>query len=142
MSEDQKTAPVITVEPTKTEEVKIESANTPNQESKIYAIVAHLGGLIFGSLYFAGLLGFIPSLIIMLAKKEDKFVYEEAKEALNFQITLAIGYLICIVLMVVLIGFLLWYVVYIINIIFAIIAAISVGEGKGYKYPICLRLIK
>jgi uncharacterized protein len=151
MSEEQKTAPVITVEPTKTEEPKIEevktetksqASTTVSQETKIYAIVAHLGGLIFGLLPLGGLLGFVPSLVIMLAKKDDKFVEEEAKEALNFQITLAIGYLVSIVLMLIFIGFILWYIVYIINIVFAIIAAISVGDSKNYKYPVCLRLIK
>jgi uncharacterized protein len=140
MSEEQKTTPVVTVEETNSES-QTKTSPTLSQESKIYAMVAHLGGLLFGLLPLGGLLGFVPSLVIMLAKKDDKFVTQEAKEALNFQITLAIGYVVSVVLMIIAIGFILWYAVYIVNIVFAIIAVISVNDGKPYKYPFSIRLV-
>ena len=56
---------------------------------------AHLGGV----------LGFLPSLIIWIVFKDrGSFTDTEAKEALNFQITLAFGYVISSILMFVFIG--------------------------------------
>jgi uncharacterized protein len=137
MSVDQKTTPIVTVE-----ETKPESAKSVSQESKTFAIISHLGGLVFGLFPMGVFLGFIPSLIILLVKTEDKFVKEESKEALNFQITLIFGYLISYALMLIVIGFLTYFALFVINIVFAIIAAIAVSDGKSYKYPFSVRLIK
>ena len=62
-----------------------------SQDEKTMALLAHLGGIFFG---------FIPSLIIWLIKKDESaFVAEQAKEALNFQITVMIGFVISFILL-------------------------------------------
>ncbi|MFA9476755.1 DUF4870 domain-containing protein [Phycisphaerales bacterium AB-hyl4] len=97
------------------------------------ALVAHLLGI---------LLSVIGPLIIWLIKKDDsKFVDDQGKEALNFQITILIAYLISSVLTTVLIGCLLLPIVIIVNIVFCIIAAMKSKEGIRYRYPFALRLI-
>jgi len=70
------------------------------------------------------------------------FVDDQGKEALNFQITMAIAAIVCIVLMLVLIGFLLIWIVGILDLIFIVIAAIAANNGQAYRYPFNLRLIK
>jgi uncharacterized Tic20 family protein len=70
------------------------------------------------------------------------FVDDQGKEALNFQITMAIAVLVCIVLMVVLIGFLLIWIVGLLDLLFIIIAALAANNGQAYRYPITLRLVK
>ncbi|MBE2216400.1 MAG: DUF4870 domain-containing protein [Opitutaceae bacterium] len=98
------------------------------------AMLAHLLAIFFG---------FIPPLIIWLVKKQDSpFIEDQAKEALNFQITVAIAFFISIILIFVVIGGLLMPVIGIVNLIFCIIAALKANDGVAYRYPFALRLIK
>jgi uncharacterized Tic20 family protein len=105
-------------------------------EQRTMALVAHLLGI------FTWFLG---PLIIWLINKDDSsksFVTDQAKEALNFQITITIAMLICIVLTIVIIGGLLAPIVGLLNVIFCIIAAVKANNGEAYRYPFALRLIK
>ena len=131
MSEDQNSTPVVTVEPTKTEETK--STSNISQDSKNLALLSHLSGILFS---------FIVPLIVYLVKTDDSFVKEEAKEALNFQIMLAVAMFACTFLWFLILPPLLIPVVWIVNLVFCIIAAVAVYEGKPYKYPFNVRLIK
>ena len=102
---------------------------------------ALLGGFLTGA--FLGLGCLLGPLIIWLVKKDTMpFVDDQAKEALNFNITVAIAAVICGVLMFVLIGFVLLPVLGIAWLVFTIIAAIKANEGVAYRYPFTLRLIK
>jgi uncharacterized Tic20 family protein len=103
----------------------------PTTDEKTMAILSHIL-TIFGS--------FLPPLIIYLIKnKESAFIAAHAKEALNFQITLVI---VMTILVITIIGILLIWVVGVVALILVIIAAIRASEGKLYRYPFTLRLIK
>ena len=100
------------------------------------AMIGHLSGIVAG---------FIGPLIIWLINKEkaDKtWLNDQAKEALNFQITIFIAYVIAGVLSLALIGFLLIPVIMIANIVLCIMAGMKANEGVSYRYPFALRLIK
>ena len=99
------------------------------------AILSHVGGL-FTS--------WVAPLIIYLIKKDDadKFSAENAREALNFQITLLIVYVVGTILTVILIGALINLVAWLTCIVLSIMAALKVNEGVAYRYPFALRLIK
>ncbi len=115
------------------EEITTSSVNAPSNDDKNIATITHLGGTVFS---------FIPSLIVWVLKKDDSvYVSNQAKEALNFQITILLAYFISWMLAIVLIGFLFVGIVWLINIVFCIIAAISTSKGEAYRYPFCLRLI-
>lgn len=89
--------------------------------------------------------GFLGALVIWLINKDDSskgFVVDQAKEALNFQITLIIAYFISGLLTVVLIGFLMMSVVWIASLVLCILAAVKANNGEAYRYPFALRLIK
>ena len=102
-------------------------------EDRQWASFAHLGGI----------LGFLPSLIIWLVFKDrGAFTNVEAKEALNFQITLVIGYVIGSILAFVIIGLFISLAVWVINIIFSILGFLKAKDGVAYRYPFALRLIK
>lgn len=105
-----------------------------SSNDKNMAILAHVGGIIFG---------FIPALIIWLMKKDESpYVAAQAKEALNFQIFIAICFFISFILIFVLIGVLLIWLVWLADIIFCIMAAVKTSQGGNYRYPLSLRLIK
>jgi len=117
-----------------------------------WAMAAHLcgllwvlggGGLIF--LPFGGLALFtiLGPLIILLAKGPSMpFVASQAKESLNFQITVWLLGLLFVLLAFVLIGFVLLWILGIVNFVLVIIAAIRVSDGAPYRYPFSWRLVK
>ena len=123
----------------------------PSAEEKQWALFAHLSALL-GAIVTGIWLGwgcFLGPLIIWLIKKDTMpFVNDQAKEALNFNITLAIIGLILLVLVVMTFGvglLIAWPIGVIVGIgwlVFTIIAAIKASEGVAYRYPISLRLIK
>ena len=107
-----------------------------SSEDRNLAMLTHLSGII---------LGFIVPLIVWLINKDNSaksYLTEESKEALNFQLTVLIGYVICWVLTFILIGALLWFVVWILNLVFCILAAVQVSSKGSYRYPFALRLIR
>lgn len=111
----------------------IELQNQPSNESKNYVLLIWLGTLFFG---------FIPSLIIYLLKKDDEFVTDQAKEALNWSITSMVAYAISWMLMFVLIGFLLLPLVGLCHVVFCILGAINANKGLPYRLPFNIRLLK
>jgi uncharacterized Tic20 family protein len=105
-----------------------------DSDQRMWAMLAHLGGILFG---------FIPSLIVWLVHKDkSRFVEEQAKEALNFQITVAIGMIVSSILSLILIGFVLMAIIGIADLILCIIAGLAANKGEAYRYPFALRLIK
>ncbi|HQS37423.1 MAG: hypothetical protein B7Y16_03890 [Methylotenera sp. 24-45-7] len=105
----------------------------PSNDEKNIATITHLGGILFS---------FIPALIVFLLKKDDsEFIRVQAREALNFQITLLLAQFVAYVLIFVLVGFLLLGLIWLFNIVICIIAAISSSKGEHYHYPFTLRLI-
>ena len=103
-------------------------------DARLWAMRGHLSGI---------LLGFIGPLIVMLVfGPRNAFVKKESTEALNFQITVLIGYVIGFVLSLILIGFFLVIAIAIASIIFIIIAAVKNNQGIEYRYPINIRFVK
>jgi hypothetical protein len=82
-------------------------------------------------------------LVVWLAKRGDSpEIDENGKESLNFQISMLIYNIIAGVLCFVLIGFLLLGILHILNLVLVIVASIQANEGKLYRYPFTIRLIK
>ena len=105
-----------------------------SSDDRTWGIIAHLSGI------FTGFFG--PLVIWLIKKQESSFLNEQAKEALNFQITIAIAMFVSALLSVVVIGFLLMPIFGIAMLILSIMAAVKVSNGEGYRYPFTLRLVK
>ncbi len=102
-------------------------------DEKMWAIGAQLGGL---------LLGFVAPLIVWLVYRErSAFLDRTAKEALNFQLTILIGYLVSFATVCFGVGILLFLLVWIGGIVFMILASIAVSRFEDYRYPINIRFI-
>lgn len=105
------------------------------QEDRTIALITHLSGIIAS---------FIVPLIIWLINKdkpEKSWITGQAKEALNFQITIILAWFVAIVLSFVAIGFLLYPVIWIGNLVFCILAGVAANKGEDYRYPVSIRLI-
>ena len=106
-----------------------------------WAMLCHLSALV-------GLLGngigfLLGPLIVWLIKREEHpFIDEQGKEAVNFQITMFIGFAVSAVLVFLLIGIPLLLILGVLDIVFPIIAAIKTSKGEHYRYPFAIRLIK
>lgn len=106
---------------------------SPTSEDRNLAMLAHLLGIVSG---------FVGALIIWLIKKEQSaFIAEQGREALNFQITMLIGYATAWVLTFVLIGALLFPILMVTNLVLCVLAAIAVSKGESYRYPFAIRLV-
>jgi uncharacterized protein len=106
----------------------------PSRDETNIAMLAHLFGIFTG---------FIGALVIWLLKKDDSgFIGEEAREALNFQITLMVAYVVAGVLAFLLIGLVLFPILFVLNLVFCLMGAVSASKGKPYRYPFALRLLK
>ena len=111
-------------------------SSTASQEDRTLAMLTHLSGII---------LGFIVPLVIWLVNKDksDKgWLNDQAKEALNFQITILIAYIAGTVLTIILIGPLISLAAWVVSVIFSIIGGLKANEGVAYRYPFAIRLIK
>lgn len=116
------------------------------REERAWGALAHLSGVV-GFLVGLSLVvpfGFIlgPLVVWMLKKEALPFVDDQGKEAINFQLTMLIWFLICFVLKIVLIGWLLEWIVGVIDVIMVVIAASKAYEGKRYRYPFTFRFLK
>ena len=112
-----------------------EAVYTPQGNEKIWSMLSHLSAL-FG-------VGIILPLVVYLAmRKESDYVASNAREALNFHISVFIYVLCCIPLMFVLIGVPLAILIGLGSLVLAIIAAVKASDGECYHYPLTLRLVK
>lgn len=121
-------------------------------EERQWAMFAHLSALLGGLVTsgWAGSIGFfIGPLVIWLMKKDTMpFVDDQAKEALNFAITVSIACLVLLVLTFLTLGIgailtvPLFAVVGIGALVLVIIAAMKANEGVAYRYPFALRFVK
>ena len=83
----------------------------------------------------------MPLVVYLAMRKESEYVATNAREALNFHITVLIYSLCCIPLVFILIGIPLLIVLGLGSLVLAIIATIKSSNGLCYRYPLTLRLV-
>jgi len=109
--------------------------STPTSDDRTMAILSHILAIVPG-------VGILGPLVIYLIKKDSQFAGENAKESLNFQITVYLAGIVFWILAMILIGFILLGILAIANFVLVIVATIKASENKIYRYPFNLRLIK
>ena len=123
------------------------SASGSSNEERTWALVAHAGGPV-GLLLSAGLLGFVVPLVVWLAKRgESAFVEDQAREALNFHLTLFLIHVACWLFVLVTLGIgifvalPLYLVLWFAELVLGIVGSLRAYEGKRYRYPFAMRLL-
>jgi uncharacterized Tic20 family protein len=126
-------------------------SDAPSAEQRQWAMFAQLSAIACALLTgaFGGWGSFIGPLVIWLVKKDTMpFVDDQAKEALNFNITISAIFLILWILTVLtlfigaVLTFPLMFIIGIVALVLIVIAAMKANEGVAYRYPFTLRLIK
>lgn len=111
-----------------------------DKDSRTWAMLAHLATF---SAFLTGIGSIVGPLIVWLVKKDQSpFVDEHGKEALNFNISIAIYMIGAGILTIILIGFLVMLAVGIFWAVMSVIAAMKANNGEHYRYPLTIRLIK
>jgi uncharacterized Tic20 family protein len=114
---------------------------TPTQDERTWGMIAHLSAFAVFLFPLGG--NIIAPLIVWLTRRETSaFVEAEAKEALNFNISVSLGWIVCGLLTFVLVGIPMGVVLFLCWLVLTIVAAIRASEGAGYRYPVSLRLVK
>jgi uncharacterized Tic20 family protein len=105
---------------------------SPSDE-KLWATLVHLGAIFFH---------FLPALIgYFLLKDRGPFIRQHTIAALNFQLTVLLGYVVGLFTLWILIGGLVLIAVGVLNLVFSIIAAVAANRGEFYSYPVALRFV-
>jgi len=113
--------------------------NEISQDEKTWGMLAHLSTLVGLIIPFGSVLG--PLVVWLIKKDTMPFAAEQGKEALNFNITVLIAFIVSAILTIVLIGFLLMLVVGLAWLVLTILAALAANKGEAYRYPMTLRLV-
>ena len=112
-----------------------------SKEEQNWAMICHLAALAGFLIPFGNIVG--PLIVWLIKRGEMPMVERHGKEAINFQITVAIGFLICIPLMFILIGIPLMFAIGLAELVLTIMAAVKVSNGDlEYRYPFAIRLLK
>jgi hypothetical protein len=113
----------------------------PTEKERTWGMLAHLSALVGIPMPMIGIvLG--PLAVWLLRRDDSAFVEAHAREALNFNITVLLAAMACILLMLVFIGVLLGTALFVAWLVLILIAAIKASEGAPYHYPFALRLVK
>ncbi|KAB0517916.1 MULTISPECIES: DUF4870 domain-containing protein [Pseudomonas] len=113
---------------------------TPSYEVRQGAMLCHLAAFLGFVFPFGSVVG--PLILWQMKKEVDPFIDDQGKEALNFQITVAIAWIACIVLAFAVIGFFLMVALAIATVVLTIIGSIKANKGIAYRYPLTWRVIK
>jgi uncharacterized Tic20 family protein len=123
--------------------------DVPTSERQ-WAMFAHLSALV--AIWMGGM-GFLGPLIVWLIKKDEmRFVDDQGKEALNFQLNVVLLTVILGIIAVPLIFLTLGFGVFLLVplalvlgalvIVMPIVAAMKANAGETYRYPFIIRLMK
>lgn len=110
------------------------------QEQK-WAMTIHLAAFIGLLLPLGLVLG--PLIVWMLKKKDSTFLDAEGKKAVNFQLTILIAIFVVALLSAVIrplisIAFMIGFA----GLIFALIAGVTIHQGKRFQYPFSVNIFK
>jgi uncharacterized Tic20 family protein len=123
--------------PPQQQQVTVATAAGPSTAG--WMMLCHLSALAGVIVPFANLVG--PLIVWLTKRNEIPEVDVEGKEALNFQISMTIYFLVSAVLTVVIIGLPMMVAVGLFDLVMTIVASVKSSQGVVYRYPLTIRLI-
>lgn len=120
-----------------TEEAPTMTAVPITADSRNWAVIGHLSAFV----QFLGIPAFLGPLVVWLIRKDDPFSEDQAKEALNFNLSVLIYLILSALAIILLIGLILLPMVLIFWFVFVIIAAVNASNNVAYRYPLTIRFI-
>ena len=113
----------------------------PSKDERTWAMIAHVSA--FAAFVLPSFGQIIGPLVVWLVKRDESaFVADQAKEALNFQITSTIAFLVAGALTFILVGIPLLIVFGIGWLVLTVVAGVRANEGVRYRYPYVVRFVR
>lgn len=104
------------------------------EDQRLWSTLTHVGGILFS---------FVAPLVAYLVLRDrGAFVREHTRVALNFNLTMLIGYLIGGATSIIGIGLLINLAVFVVTIVFAVQAAIAASQGRFFTYPLSIDFVR
>lgn len=112
-----------------------------SRNERMWGMACHLSGAaVVTCIPFINVLG--PFVVWMLKREECPFADTEGKEAVNFQITIAIVMVLTLMLTLLLPWFVfLLFAIITVDLVFVLIASMNANDGRPYRYPIPFRFV-
>ena len=117
------------VPPVKSSELEMSS------DDRTWGMLAHLSYFLT---FIIGVSCVAPLVIWIFKRETSDFIEDQAKEALNFQLS---AFIVSLVLLVTVCGSPLAIVVLIMSIVYSIQAGMAANRGERYRYPYTFRMI-
>ena len=103
-------------------------------DEKTWSVLVHVGGIFFG--WVAPLVGYL------LLKDRGPFVRHHVVAALDFQLTLAIAYVIGMATSFVGVGLVILLATWSLSVVFGVLAARATNDGASYRYPFAIDFVR
>ncbi len=114
-------------------------SNEITPDERTWGTLAHLSALAGLVVPLGNVIG--PLIIWLTRREQSPFIGGQAREALNFNITIACAALVCYGLTWLRVGIPLFVAVALYWLAMTIVAAINASEGVRYRHPVAMRLV-
>ena len=108
-----------------------------SSNSRNLATLSHLSAFIT----FVGIPSLVGPLVVWLLNRDDPFVEQQAKEALNFNISFLLYGVVAALSIILLVGLIALPAVLVTWFVLVIVAAVKAGNGENYEYPFTIRFV-
>jgi len=115
-------------------ETTVNTGAVPRGNDKIWSILCHLST-------FVGVPFLLPLVVYLAMRHESEYVACNAREALNFHLSLLIYSICCIPLVFIIVGIPLLVILWLFGLVMAIVAAVKASDASCYRYPLTIRLV-
>lgn len=112
---------------------------TTTGEERAWASVAHAGTVLCAC---AGMGALVPVMVLILKGRESRYIRDHATESVNFQLSVLLYALVCVILMLVQLGGLLLLVLVVLAAAAVVTAAVQAARGRDFRYPLIFRIIR
>lgn len=109
-------------------------ASTLSGDDRLWIVLSHLS-------VFLGVGLLLPLIVYLVKRPDNPRVAAQAREALNFHLSVLIYGMVCLPLVILIVGIPMLVILAVTSFILAIVAAVKSSDGEEYRYPLTIRLI-
>ena len=114
--------------------------NQQQQDERMWAMFCHLSAFAGYIVPLGSILG--PLIIWSIKKQEYPSIDAHGKDALNFQISIAIYMIISAIFIIIVVGIFMLIALWVFQTVMIIMASIKANNGEDFKYPLSIQFIK
>jgi uncharacterized protein len=109
------------------------------QNECTWAMFCHLSAFAGFIIPFGSIIG--PLIVWSMKKDQYPLVDDQGKEAINFQISMLMYFIVSAILVLALVGIPLLIALFFFKLIITVVAAIKANEGTRFRYPLRIRFL-